>query len=50
MILFSQRLMEGHWYQPEFLGSNWKLLHDALQTHRARLLHDVLPPYDICAA
>ena len=39
-----------HKYQSNFLKSDWKLFHDALQTHRARLLHDILPPYDICAA
>jgi hypothetical protein len=37
-------------YQPEFLNSNWKLFHDALQAHRFDILHDVLPKYGICAA
>ncbi len=38
-----------HSYQPDFLQSNWKLFHDALQRHRLTLLHDVLPRYGICA-
>ncbi len=37
-------------YQPEFLSSDWKLFHDALQAHRLDILHDVLPKYGICAA
>jgi hypothetical protein len=38
-----------HPYRPEFLQSNWKRFHDALQQHRLTLLHDVLPSYGICA-
>ncbi|WP_394493557.1 DUF6765 family protein [Shewanella sp. ENK2] len=37
-------------YKPEFLNSDWKLFHDALQAHRLDILHDVLPKYGICAA
>jgi len=37
-------------YAPDFLQSNWKLFHDALQAHRFDILHDVLPKYGICAA
>jgi hypothetical protein len=36
-------------YTPEFLGSDWKHFHDALQEHRLTLLHDILPKYGICA-
>jgi hypothetical protein len=37
-------------YRPEFLSSDWKRFHDALQTHRFAVLHDILPGYGICAA
>lgn len=37
-------------YHPDFLHSNWKLFHDALQAHRFDLLHDILPKYGICVA
>lgn len=37
-------------YQPAFLNSNWKRFHDALQTHRLYVEHDLLPKYGICAA
>lgn len=37
-------------YKKTFMMSNWKLFHDALQTHRLDILHDVLPKYGICAA
>ena len=37
-------------YRPEFLRSNWKRFHDALQLHRYELLHHLLPAYGICAA
>lgn len=37
-------------YQDNFLASNWKLFHDALQQHRLTVLHDILPRYGICAA
>lgn len=39
-----------HSYRDDFLDSNWKLFHDALQQHRLTLLHDILPKYGICAA
>jgi hypothetical protein len=38
-----------HGYKPEFLQSNWKRFHDALQRHRLTLLHEILPNYGICA-
>lgn len=37
-------------YSPEFLNSHWKLFHDALQSHRLFVIHDLLPRYGICAA
>lgn len=37
-------------YRPEFLRSDWKLFHDALQTHRLDLIANILPEYGICAA
>ena len=37
-------------FRKNFMASNWKLFHDALQAHRLDVLHDVLPPYGICAA
>jgi len=37
-------------YRPEFLQSNWKYFHDALQIHRFEVLHDILPIYGICGA
>ncbi len=37
-------------YAPEFLQSDWKRFHDALQAHRFCILHDILPRYGICAA
>jgi len=37
-------------YDPSFLGSDWKLFHDALQTHRLAVIRDILPLYGICAA
>jgi len=36
-------------YKDEFLGSHWKLFHDALQVHRLTVLHDILPKYGICS-
>ncbi len=35
-------------YDSDFLQSNWKLFHDALQAHRFYVLHELLPQYDIC--
>jgi hypothetical protein len=37
-------------FKKTFLTSDWKLFHDALQAHRFRVLHDILPRYNICAA
>jgi hypothetical protein len=37
-------------YSSSFLYSDWKLFHDALQTHRSDVVHDILPKYGICAA
>jgi hypothetical protein len=37
-------------YHEQFLASDWKLFHDALQAHRVFVLHDLLPRYGICAA
>lgn len=37
-------------YSEKFLGSNWKMFHDALQAHRFDLVHDILPRYGISAA
>lgn len=41
--------MPIHTYPDDFLQSNWKLFHDALQRHRITVLHDILPKYGICA-
>lgn len=37
-------------YREQFLASDWKYFHDALQAHRLFVLHDLLPRYGICAA
>jgi hypothetical protein len=37
-------------YHPSFLGSDWKLFHDAVMAHRFDVIHDILPRYGICAA
>jgi len=37
-------------FKKDFLHSDWKLFHDALQAHRFEILHDVLPKYGISAA
>jgi len=37
-------------YKPEFLTSNWKCFHVAIQKHRIEILHDILPKYGICGA
>lgn len=37
-------------YRPEFLDSDWKRFHDALQAHRFAVIHEILPRYGICAA
>jgi len=36
-------------YRTQFLSSDWKLYHDALQLHRLTVLHDILPKYGICS-
>ena len=41
--------MPVHKYPADFLQSDWKLFHDALQQHRITLLHHILPRYGICA-
>lgn len=35
-------------YHPQFLLSDWKLFHDALQIHRFYIIHELLPKYGIC--
>ena len=37
-------------FRPEFLQSDWKLFHDALQLHRFHVVHELLPRYGICTA
>jgi len=39
-----------HTYKDDFLDSDWKLFHDAVQAHRFYVIHDLLPHYGICAA
>ena len=41
---------DGFVYAPEFLKSDWKLFHDALQAHRLDLVSNILPEYGICVA
>ena len=36
-------------YSDDFLNSDWKLFHDALQAHRFDVIHNILPRYGICA-
>jgi hypothetical protein len=40
----------GYRFRPEFLRSDWKLFHDALQAHRLDLVTSILPEYGICVA
>lgn len=40
----------AHTYTPQFLASDWKRFHDALQQHRFDVIHNILPSYGICAA
>lgn len=35
-------------YNKDFLDSNWKHFHDALQKHRLEVQHEILPKYGIC--
>lgn len=37
-------------FRPQFLNSDWKLFHDALQVHRLFVLNELLPAYGLCAA
>jgi len=37
-------------WSKDFLSSDWKMFHDALQSHRFDVLHDVLPRFGISAA
>ncbi len=37
-------------FRDDFLKSDWKLFHDALQTHHFYVLHELLPNYGICVA
>ncbi len=37
-------------YKKDFLKSDWKMFHDAIQAHRFYIIHDLLPQYGICAA
>jgi hypothetical protein len=42
--------MQVHIYKDDFLSSDWKQFHDAIQAHRFQMIHDILPRYGICAA
>ena len=42
-------LQKKYEYRAEFLESDWKLFHDAIQAHRFDVIHDILPKYGICA-
>ena len=44
----SDEIKEYH-YEPDFLTSDWKFFHDALQHHWSSLVHDIFPQYGICA-
>jgi hypothetical protein len=37
-------------YSTNFLSSDWKLFHDALQAHHFYVIHELLPKYGICVA
>lgn len=37
-------------YAPDFLRSDWKRFHDALQVHRLYILNELLPEYGLVAA
>ncbi|MCD4742980.1 MAG: hypothetical protein K8R67_10950 [Desulfobacteraceae bacterium] len=41
---------ERYRFTPDFLDSDWKLFHDALQVHRIDIIRNILPKYGICAA
>ncbi len=36
-------------FDASFMDSDWKHFHDALQVHRFKVLHEILPRYGICA-
>ncbi len=42
--------IELYKFSSEFMSSNWKLFHDALQIHRIDIIRNILPKYGICAA
>lgn len=44
------RKRERFQFDPSFMACDWKIFHDALQVHRLKILHDILPRYGICAA
>lgn len=48
-ITIDGKLKREYRYHPEFLNSNWKLFHDAVQEHLLTVLHDILPNYGICS-
>ncbi|MBU2453392.1 MAG: hypothetical protein KJ668_08765, partial [Proteobacteria bacterium] len=37
-------------FTPEFMDTDWKLFHDALQIHRIDITRKILPDYGICVA
>ena len=37
-------------YSDNFLSSNWKMFHDALQKHQFEVIRDILPRYGICVS
>lgn len=37
-------------FTPDFMTSDWKNFHDALQIHRIDIIRNILPKYDICNA
>lgn len=41
---------ERYRFTPDFMTSDWKNFHDALQVHRLEVIRNILPKYGICAA
>jgi hypothetical protein len=41
---------ERYPFESQFLESNWKLFHDALNAHRFFVIHELLPKYGLCEA
>lgn len=37
-------------FTPQFLTSNWKMFHDAVQFHRLYVLHELLPKFQLSAS